>query len=128
MVRNTQPPLGDGRFGLWSWSPDGQWWAGNGVQGAPPGIYVYSVESEEYEKLTDTGGGPRWLSDNRTLVYNAAGGIRAVDRVSKQNWEVLPGPGLGGVVPSPNDNTLYYTFTPPIETEIWLIELPDDPQ
>ena len=67
------PPLGDGRFDLNSWSPDGQWWAGNGYAGAPPGIYVYSLESEEYGKLTDTGGRPRWLGDNRTLVYNAAG-------------------------------------------------------
>ncbi len=30
----------------------------------------------------------RWLSD-RTLVYNDAGGIRAVNRVSKEVWEVL---------------------------------------
>ena len=124
------PPLGDGDgyFIAWSWSSDGQWLAGHGAAGAPPGIYVYSLESEEYEKLTDTSGGPRWLSDNRTLVYNAAGGIRAVDRVSKQVWEVLPGPGLGGVVPSPEDDTLYYNFFPPQESDIWLIELPDDLQ
>ena len=92
------PPLedGDGFFDVWSWSPDGQWLAGHGAGGAPAGVYLYSFESEGYEKLTDTGGAPRWLSDSRTLVYNAAGGIRAVDRTSKEVWEVLPGPGLGG--------------------------------
>ena len=124
------PPLddGDGYFVTWSWSPDGKWLAGHGFAGAPPGIYVYSFESEEYKKLTDTGGGPRWLSDNQTLVYNTPGGIRAVDRVSEVQWEVLPGPGSGGVVPSPDDNrTLYYSFSPPPESDIWLIELPDDP-
>ena len=81
-----------------------------------------SIEAlqEEYEKLTDTGG--------RTLVYNAAGGIRAVDRVSKEVWDVLPGPDLGQVVPSLDDSALYYVFTPPPEADIWLIELPDEPQ
>ena len=119
---------GEGYFFVWSWSPDGEWLAGFGYAGTPPGIYVYSFDSAEYEKLTETGNVPRWLSDSRTLVYNAAGGIRAVDRVSKEVWEVLPGPGLGGVVPSPNDSTLYYVFGPPEESDIWLIELPDDPQ
>ena len=122
------PPIGDGRLFLTSWSPDGRWWAGNGTAGAPPGIYVYSLESEEYEKLTDTGGRPRWLSDNRTLVYNAAGGIRAVDRESKAVWDVMPGPGLSWVVPSPDDSKLYYVAAPPPESDIWLIELPDEPQ
>ena len=124
------PPLGDGDgfFALLSWSPDGQWLAGHGAAGAPPGIYVYSLESEEYEKLTNTGAQPRWLSDSRTLVYNVAGGIRAVDRVTKNVWEVLPGPGVDWVVPSPDGNTLYYVFAPPPVSDIWLIELPDEPQ
>ena len=81
------PPLGEGRFAVWSWSPDGQWLAGDGYFGAR-GIYVYSVELGNYEKVTDTGAGPRWLSDSRTLVYNDAGSIRAVDRDSKDDWEV----------------------------------------
>ena len=90
------PPLGDGDgyFVAWSWSPDGKWLAGHGAAGAPSGIYIYSLESEEYEKLADTGGGPRWLSDSRTLVYNASDGIRAVDCESKQNWEVFAGSRL----------------------------------
>ena len=123
------PPLGDsdGYFAAWSWSPDGKWLAGEGVTSAR-GIYVYSFESGGYKKLTDTGSYPRWLSDNRTLVYNAGGGIHAMDRVSKENWEVLQGPGVLGIVPSPDDSTLYYTFRPPPESDIWLIELPDDPQ
>ena len=29
------PPLGDGDFGVVSWSPDGKWLAGNGARGAP---------------------------------------------------------------------------------------------
>ena len=122
------PPLGDGDFGVVSWSPDGQWLAGNGVRGAPPGSHVYSFESRDYEKLTNIGGVPRWLSDNRTLVYAAGGNIHAVDCVSKQVWEILSGPGLNWVVPSPNDETLYYTFTSPPESDTFLIELPDDPQ
>ena len=124
------PPLGEstGYFQVWSWSLDGQWLAGFGFAGAPQGIYIYSFDSGEYEKLTDSGGNPRWLSDSRTLAYDDAGGIRAVDRVSKEIWEVLPGPGLGYMVPSPDDRSLYYQFSPPPEADIWLIELPDEPQ
>ena len=111
-------------------SPDGKWLAGQPSLGtpAPPGIYVYSFESGEYERLIVRGNNPRWLSDSRTLVYNVARGIRAVDRVSKQVWRVFQEPGLSWVVPSPDDSTLYYTFSPPQESDIWLIELPDEPQ
>ena len=41
----------------------------------------------------------------------------------------MPAPGRGfRVVPSPDDRTLYYTFSPRAESDIWLIELPDEPQ
>ena len=123
------PGDGDGFVEVGSWSLDGKWLAGGGFPGAPRGIYTYSFDSGKYEKLTDGGSVPRWLSDSRTLIYNEAGSIRAVDRVSKEVWEVLPGPGVSsGIVPSPSDDTLYYSFTPPVEADIYLIELPDDPQ
>ena len=48
--------------------------------------------------------------------------------VNLSGTEGLPGPGVGSIVPSPNDASLYYTFTPPPEADIWLIELPDDAQ
>ncbi len=57
------------------------------------------------------------------------GGAYAVDQTSKQVKEVLWGPGaVLYPVPSPNDRTLYYVSVPPVEADIWLIELPDDPQ
>ena len=43
-------------------------------------------------------------------------------------WEVLAERGVEVVVPSPNDRTLYYGFAPRQESDIWLIELPDEPQ
>ena len=56
------PPLdreGDAIFRPWSWSPDGKWLAGSGLdlsEGATGarrlGIYVYSLESEQYDQLT----------------------------------------------------------------------------
>ncbi len=121
----------------WSWSPDGNWLAGSGYDPTrtptSDGIHIYSFESGQYEKLTDTGLDPQWLNDNRTLLYDEGPPwrIRTVDRVTKDVQEVLAQPpeDVFLPVPSPDNNrTLYYVLRPPVESDIWLIELPDDPQ
>ena len=133
------PPLTDGTeaFTAWSWSPDGNWLAGSGYDPTrtptSDGIHIYSFESGQYEKLTDTGLDPQWLNDNRTLLYDEGPPwrIRTVDRVTKDVQEVLAQPpeDVFLPVPSPDNNrTLYYVLRPPVESDIWLIELPDDPQ
>ena len=56
------PALSDGEdsFAVWSWSPDGQWLAERDISwGDPPhnrGVYVFSLETEQYERLTRTVG------------------------------------------------------------------------
>ena len=131
---------GDESFLASSWSPDGKWLAGYGNDptrtAVSDGIYIYSFESDEYEKLTSTGRRPRWLSDSRTLLYADRHGLRlrfhihSVDRLSREVREVLPA-GDGHVfnpVLSPDNRTLYYEYQAPRESDIWMIELPDDPQ
>src|SRR5205809_883261 len=61
----------ENRFFPWSWSPDGRKLAGIQVRsGAPPsGIVVYSLDSQQHEKLTDFGSNPVWLSDSRRLLF-----------------------------------------------------------
>ena len=130
------PPLTDGGefFAVASWSPDGKWLAGHGYSPLrnhrQNGIYVYSLESERYEKLTDAGSYPRWLSDSRILLYQALPSLfrlRAVDRVSRQVWEVLSRDreNLSNPVVSGDDRTLYYVSTHQTESDVWLITLPD---
>ena len=116
-------------FAPWSWSPDGRWLAGHGTDPTRTprdnGIYAYSFESGEYERLADTGSHPRWLGDSRTVVYARSGGISTLDRITKEIREVLPGPGPALPMPSSDDRTIYYRYTPPTETDIWLITIPE---
>ena len=128
------PRLTDGNeiFAAFSWSPDGNWLAGFGYDETrtpdETGIYVYSLESEQYEKLTESGSYPRWLSDSRTLVYADRGTIYVVDRASKETQEVLSsGPESMSFLPapSPDNRTLYYVSRPQPEADVWLISLPD---
>ena len=59
------------RFGPWDWSPDGSAVAGvlGGADIGSQGIMVYSFHTHQFEKLTEFGAMPRWLSDNRHLLF-----------------------------------------------------------
>jgi hypothetical protein len=37
--------------------------------GAPDGTAIYSLEAKKFEKLTDFGWGPFWMSDSRRLLF-----------------------------------------------------------
>ena len=130
------PPLGNGDefFAVASFSPDGEWIAGHGYSPTrnprQNGIYIYSLATEQYEKLSDMGSYPRWLSDSRTLLYQAVPSLfrlRAVDRVTREVWEVLAREreNLSNPVVSADDRILYYVSTHEVESDIWLITLPD---
>ena len=58
-------------FTPWSWSSDGRKLAGWLRTRDDPhsGIFLYSLHSKEFEKLTDFGNRPVWLSDNRRLLF-----------------------------------------------------------
>ncbi len=62
-----------------SWSPDGQRIAGevntltNKEARITPGIFVYSFATKHYEQVTNFGSYPKWLNDNRHLVFTHSG-------------------------------------------------------
>jgi serine/threonine protein kinase/dipeptidyl aminopeptidase/acylaminoacyl peptidase len=66
-------------FNAYHWSPDGKRLVGTvaGLQGqevrARPGLFLYSFETNRYEKLTDFGQRPEWLADNRHILFTYAG-------------------------------------------------------
>ncbi len=64
------PDLGV-RFEVWSWSADGRYLAGElrKPDATPCGLGIYSLESGKFERLTDFGNRPAWLSDSRRLVF-----------------------------------------------------------
>jgi hypothetical protein len=58
--------------------------------GAPESsIVVYSFDSQQYEKLTDFGTVPVWLSDSRRLLFQQHDKLYLIDSQSKKFHEVL---------------------------------------
>jgi Tol biopolymer transport system component/DNA-binding winged helix-turn-helix (wHTH) protein len=109
----------------WSWSPDGRKLAGWGVPGGRSGgISVYSLESGQYENLTDFGWGATWLSDSRRILFQARGKLYLVDSQSKKVREVLSvAPhGIGMVTVSRDDSLIYFSVGTN-EADIWMMTL-----
>src|SRR5262245_33785790 len=69
------------RLWVWSWSPDGRRLAGveEHSAGLPVGLVVYSFESQHYERLTDFGTWPAWLSDSRRLMFHDHSKLYLID-------------------------------------------------
>jgi len=124
----TLPPMSDSgeTFGVWSWSPDGQKLAGQ-VRSGPPtsGVVVYSLDSQQYEKLIDFGSQPVWLSDSRRLLFQQQSKLYLIDSQSKKVHEVLSvAPHEFGVgVTLPRDDRLIYFSLLTTEADIWLMTL-----
>lgn len=89
------------------------------------GIVVYSLESQQYEKLMDFGSQPVWLSDSRRLLFPNQGKLYLVDSQSKKIHEVLsaaPHDISWGVALSRDDRQIYFSLLT-IETDIWLMTM-----
>ncbi|HEU4766766.1 MAG TPA: protein kinase, partial [Pyrinomonadaceae bacterium] len=61
-------PAGEQRFLAWDWSPDGKRLIGN-LSGPPSVIGSLSLETNEYEKLTEFGASPMWLPDSTRFIF-----------------------------------------------------------
>jgi len=67
------PPGGQRGFRVNSWSPDGQRIVGDQGATGLPGIFMYTVKTRTWERVTDFGEWPVWLPDNRRLVFGDGG-------------------------------------------------------
>jgi Tol biopolymer transport system component len=79
-------------FVAWSWSPDGMKLAGwryNPRIFENSDIYIYSFETDSYEKLRDGGLRPVWLADNRNLIINQDDKLIIMDTQTKAEHEIL---------------------------------------
>src|SRR3989454_3785346 len=125
----TLPSMSDsgGRLWVWSWSLDGRKLGGTQERsgGTPAGIVVYSLDSQQYEKLTDFGSPPVWLSDRRRLLFQQQDKLYLIDSESKRLHEVLSvAPHEFGVgVTLPRDDRLIYFSLVTVEADIWLMTL-----
>ncbi len=121
----SRPPASLGAFGVNSWSPDGARLAGQ-PSFSDAGIIVYTFATNTYERLTDVGEWPMWLSDSRHLLFVTGGNeFLVVDAESKEVRSVfkVTDDVLGPPRLSPNGREVYFTRRVD-EADVWLLTLP----
>ena len=81
-------------FLAWSWSPDAKKLAGwsETRSGGSSGSYLYSLDTQRFEKLAATGVRQYWLSDNRHLLCVDDGKLFLLDSHTKSKRLILARP------------------------------------
>jgi Tol biopolymer transport system component len=103
------------------WSRDGRTLAGAVRQlGGPVGIGIYSLGQQEFERLTDRGNWPHWLSDGRRLLFDDSGRLYLVDSRSRKVHEVLSAAPYEVFASRPSrDGRWIYFIQMAREADIW---------
>jgi Tol biopolymer transport system component len=123
-------PGKDEWFSAWSWSADGKRLAGNSVpkSGLSAGVFLYSFESNAYEKVADFGNYPVWLKDGVRLLFCSKEKLYIVDTRTRKVTEVMrsalsarTGEMLGAASISPDQRTLYFSQGN-IEADVWMLK------
>ena len=119
-------PGSDSRVSFWSWSADGGKLAGFEFSGEKPsGIFLYTLDTHQYERLTDFGLRPVWLSDNRRLLFDDGYKLYLVDSHSKRVREVLSiDPDRVERFSLSRDDRHLVIMRTSRESDIWLLTLP----
>ena len=113
------------RFYPWSWSPDGRKLAGallkpDGV--SVVGLGIYSLESQELERLPQIGYNPVWLGDSRRLLLQDHRGklylVKTHSGNSREILSVAPHSVVGATLS--RDNRRIYFSVRVSEADIWL--------
>jgi Tol biopolymer transport system component/tRNA A-37 threonylcarbamoyl transferase component Bud32 len=121
----TLPRWEDGDvFNSFSWSSDGRLLAGVGA--TEDGVWVYSLEDQRYQRLTESGSAPQWMRDGRRLLYIDDGRLRAFDRQTGRQQEVLsllaPAFVQRPIALSSDDRTVYFARSAD-QADVWMLEL-----
>ena len=92
------------------------------VVGQGHGIMLYSFQTHEFEKITDSGTAPLWLSDNQRLLFHDQGTLYLVDRRTKMKpvkvCSVAPN-SISGFTVSRDDRWIYLSMDS-TDSDIWL--------
>jgi serine/threonine protein kinase/Tol biopolymer transport system component len=115
-----------GLFSPMSWSQDGM--AGmitsrNGP--AYPGIFLYSLATRRFAKLTGSGGNPVWFAGRPLLLYVDAGAVHLYDLRRKASRKLLePSPSSAYLFASPSrDGRRLYLVRRLDEGDVWRLSL-----
>ena len=116
--------LPSGRFLVNDWSPNGKRLVG-AAEAPRGGVITYSLESHQYNRLTDFGEWPVWLPDNRRVLFVAdKKNFYVVDSSSKQVRKVFSvSRDIIGPPQLTRDGETVYFSRRVTESDIWLISL-----
>jgi Tol biopolymer transport system component len=127
--REPQPSVAtfseEGEFIAWSWSPDGQRLAGYRrlEDGMNAGIVIYSFDSGEFDRLTEFGRNPVWLSDNRRLLFfhPYERKLFLVDSETREHKELVTSAENINFPDISPDNRHIYASVRDEEADVWLL-------
>ncbi len=124
-VAQPLPPPGPGvAFYPYDWSPDGAALAGSLGTGTdqPRGIGVYTLATQAYRKVSDSGDTPRWLPDGRRLLYLEHGQVWVADvRTGERHLAIASPPGepINDYVAVSKDGRAVYLTRTLVQNDIW---------
>lgn len=108
------------------WSPDQQKLAGitGDAKTEDPGLVVYDLASQRYQRLTKEGSVAHWLPNSRYLVFEHNNNLYLADSQKGGSRELfaIPNLDLDDPVPSPDGKWLYYCAYL-VDDDIYLITL-----
>jgi eukaryotic-like serine/threonine-protein kinase len=113
-----------------TWSADGRAIYGSAAGAGSPdaGIWVYSLDTHRYEKLTDAGGDPKPLRDGQRILYERNAQIQLYDRRTRTSSPIgtpisyQTGPGQNAFAIS-SDNRWLCVVHDVSEGDIWMATL-----
>lgn len=118
----------DRRLGLFwatSWSPDGRKLAGwaASMMGIT-GIVIYPFETGNFERVSNFGSNPFWLSDKCRLLFHHQGQLFIVNSETKKVRELLSltPHRVSGYGLCANNRLLYYSLNRK-ESDVWLLDI-----
>jgi eukaryotic-like serine/threonine-protein kinase len=113
-------------FIAWDWSPDGKYLSGSrrGAERVERGIYIYSLETRQYERVSEIDGRSVWLNDSRRLLFTSGSKLYIVDRYTKKPKELRSfTPNAITAPATTKDNRSIYLAIAMVEADIWLLTL-----
>jgi Tol biopolymer transport system component len=123
------PPMPDPNLDFipWSWAPDGTRLVGHARSSGAQlvGVWSYTLATDEYRLLVESGRSPIWLSDGRTLVFMDRGKLYILDPGAHEPRELLslePATLNGNFHVSSDDRWLFFAKGDD-EADLWLLSL-----
>lgn len=112
------PPLS---FVVWDWSPDGKKLLGTFSDAK---VWSFSLETNQYEKLSDFGSYPKWLPDSVRFITFSGGKVYLGNSETKQMQELLSTreTQIRSIGISHDSQMIYYAVSS-TESNIWLLDL-----